>query len=394
MNRWLYRAAGTVGIAGGFLLLGAGSAQADDPEGTEALLGDVFSPTSGLPPLDLAVDGTAAPDAGELTLDPQDGRLGEPELLGSLPALPVGGLDSLLNQLPLGGVPLDAVGVPGGMIGTGGPLATDDGQLRPDLVSVDGDLVGLPTRLADQGFRTLPAPAPLSPETAGPAAAADPAAGDPEIVGPMPFLTDPIKDSLLPGTSFRQLSMVGGLVGQVPVAGPIVNQNLRSLPLVHEIVPTQEDAAAGDPLTGPVADDQVAPVIGQQLAAEYGYDPELLGNGLPLIGDSLAPVGQMVGVGNLPSQLPLVGPLAGPLLGSLPVVGDADPAAVTPAVPLPNPLPDPSAERPIAGEDPEYAESGYPNSPEILPGLPGLPDPFAVLHSLPLVGPLAGSLPL
>jgi hypothetical protein len=409
MNRWLYRAAGTVGIAGGFLLLGAGSAQADEAETTEALLGDVFSPTSGLPPLDLPVGATAGtPDASALTLDPDDGRLGQPELLPGLPALPTGGLDSLLGGLPLGGLPLDAVGAPGGVIGGAGPLG-DAGALGKDLVRLDGDPIGLPTRLQDTDFRTLPAPAPIPPASdAEPSVMSEAAAaGEPEIVGAMPFLTEPIKDTLLPGDPLSRLSMIGALVGQVPAAGPIVNQNLSSLPLVHEIVPTtqsQHTSPASDPLTGPITGVPLQPVIAQELAAEHGQ-PELLGGGgLPLIGNGLNPLGQMFGVGNLPAQLPLVGPLAGPLFGNLPVVGDADPAkAPGPAVSgqpaLPNPLQNPDAvdgERPIAGEDPEYAESSYPTaSPEQLPGLGGLPlDPLSVLQSLPLVGPLTGSLPL
>jgi hypothetical protein len=452
MNRWLYRAAGTVGIAGGFLLLGAGSAHADqasdtDPESMEALLGDVFSPTSGLPPLDLTGgdQATGSLASSALTLDPADGRhgtadrpaAGEPELLPGLPGLsglPTGGLDSLLGGLPLGSVPMDSLGLPGGAVGAGGPLVSGD----DDLLSVDGDAVGLPTRLTDPGARTLPAPAEAAPAT-------DPA---PEIVGSMPFLTQPLTNAVLGGGSLGDLVTLGDLAGQVPVAGPMVSQTVGGAPLVSDVVAHQPQHAAppaqlqpADPAAGPVGlpvdttdplglaqpvtGDQLPAVIGQELATEAGFSPELLGGGLPFIGNGLDPLSRMVGVGNLPSQLPMVGPLTGSVLGDLPVAGDpapADPAgpAADPAAGLPDPAaPDPAApgpaalgpgataERPVGGEDPEYAESAYSAPAELLPAAPGLgalpvagltqqlPVPsLDVLRSLPVIGEVAGGLPL
>src|SRR5256885_14134248 len=54
MNKWFRRAVGTVGIAGGFLLLGAGTAHADDsvsaakdPQLLHRLLEDPFKPARG-----------------------------------------------------------------------------------------------------------------------------------------------------------------------------------------------------------------------------------------------------------------------------------------------------------------------------------------------------------
>jgi hypothetical protein len=469
MNRWLYRAAGTVGIAGGFLLLGAGSAHADqasdtDPESMDALLGDVFSPTSGLPPLDLTGgDPTGSLASGALTLDPADGRRGQadrpatgmPELLPGLPGLPAGGLGSLLGGLPLGSVPLDSLGLPGGAVGAGGPLLSDD------LLSVDGGAVGLPTGPSGPtgpGPRTLPAPAPVE---------AAPATGSaPEIVGSVPFLAQPLTNAVLGGGSLGNLVALGDLAGQVPVAGPMVSQTVGGVPLVSDVVPHQPRHAApparlrpvdpaarpADPAAGPVdpaagpADPAAAPVglpvdtidplglaqpvtggqlpavIAQELATESGYSPELLaapedpeqlGGGLPFVGDGLSPLGRMFGVGNLPSQLPVVGPLTGSLTGNLPVVGNpapaalAGPAALGPPAGLTGPAtlgPGATTERPVAGEDPEYAESA---PAELLPAVPGvgalpaagltnqLPLPsLAVLRALPVVGEVSGVLPL
>src|SRR4051812_3075317 len=54
MNKWFRRAVGTVGIAGGVLLLGAGTAHADDsvaaakdPQQLNGLFDDLMKPTGG-----------------------------------------------------------------------------------------------------------------------------------------------------------------------------------------------------------------------------------------------------------------------------------------------------------------------------------------------------------
>src|ERR1043165_1963813 len=47
MNTWFRRAVGTVGLAGGILLLGAGAAHADDAALVPGQLDDLFSPAGG-----------------------------------------------------------------------------------------------------------------------------------------------------------------------------------------------------------------------------------------------------------------------------------------------------------------------------------------------------------
>ena len=47
MNTWFRRAVGTVGLAGGMLLLGAGAAHADDTALVPGQLDDLFSPAGG-----------------------------------------------------------------------------------------------------------------------------------------------------------------------------------------------------------------------------------------------------------------------------------------------------------------------------------------------------------
>src|SRR4051794_4573328 len=53
MNAWWYRTVGTVGVVGGFLLLGGAATRADatlpaGPQPLAGVLGDLLSPTNGL----------------------------------------------------------------------------------------------------------------------------------------------------------------------------------------------------------------------------------------------------------------------------------------------------------------------------------------------------------
>src|SRR5947209_17826332 len=63
MNKWFRRAVGTVGIAGGVLLLGAGAAHADesvtaakDPQQLNGLFDELLKPTGGPNNLGLSLD--------------------------------------------------------------------------------------------------------------------------------------------------------------------------------------------------------------------------------------------------------------------------------------------------------------------------------------------------
>jgi hypothetical protein len=156
MNKWLFRAVGTVGVASGIWLLGGTAAHAHeataapvtDPQALRGLLDDIFSPTNGLSDLGLSVDVpgsgvNAGLDAKPLQLRPNDGRTGVtarlpqrkdvflggrlPDLARSVPAvsmLPVGrteglpGLSGIAGGLTGGG----AGGLLGGLTNSGGPL--------------------------------------------------------------------------------------------------------------------------------------------------------------------------------------------------------------------------------------------------------------------------------
>jgi hypothetical protein len=348
MNRWLYHAAGTAGIVGGVLLLGTGGAQAGErDQNVDALLGEVFSPTSGLPPLDLPLAG-----------------------------------------LPLAGTPLDTPALSDARLGAGLPAPAQ-------LAQLDSDPLGVPSQAADTGFRTLPAPASAPVSEAGPA----------EIVGPMPFLTDSLTGPLLGGRSLGDLMPIGDPTGQVPVAGPVVGQTTRNTPLVSDLMagphartlpvsPQSTPADAADPLAGPIGGERLPALIARQLADERGYAPEQLGlpglgggglplagggglplagggglpglgggglplaggGGLPLLGSGMDQMTQMVGVGDLPRQVPVVGSLAAPAMDGLPMTGRQAPAGQAPAGPAPVQGPAAGA-RPVVGEDPEFVES-------------------------------------
>ena len=88
MNKWLRRAVGTVGIAGGIWLLGSGTAHADnaapanDPQRLSGLLDSLFTPAGGPTNLGLTLDTpttrvqTGALPGGPLSFSPGHGRAG------------------------------------------------------------------------------------------------------------------------------------------------------------------------------------------------------------------------------------------------------------------------------------------------------------------------------
>src|SRR5947207_1519527 len=89
MNKWFRRAVGTVGVAGGLWLLGAGTAHADDsvsaakdPQQLHGLLKDLFTPTGGRASLGLSLDtpghrmSAGVVPGGPLATTPHDGPSG------------------------------------------------------------------------------------------------------------------------------------------------------------------------------------------------------------------------------------------------------------------------------------------------------------------------------
>ncbi|MEV0273084.1 hypothetical protein AB0H43_30275 [Hamadaea sp. NPDC050747] len=170
MNKWLFRAVGTVGVASGIWLLGGAAAHAHeataapvtDPQALRGLLNNIFSPTNGLSDLGVSVDlpGNGV-DAGldantPLQLRANDGRTGVtahlpqrqdiflggrlPDLAHSVPAVAMlperteglPGLSNLTDGLTGSG---GAGGILGGLTGSGGPLNVVNGLTRGGLTS-------------------------------------------------------------------------------------------------------------------------------------------------------------------------------------------------------------------------------------------------------------------
>jgi hypothetical protein len=283
MNKWLYRAMGSVGVAGGMLLLGAGTAQAEptdraEPQPLDGLLAQLVAPVAGTGTVTAADRDGAVPVAVPLT-----GSIGHGSVLGGLQvAQPA--VDRLAG---LAGLPAPSGAAARTQPPAVGPLGlpAPAGDLLPALIGdklarqgFSADLLGDPGSLP---VGTLPAPGTLP-------------------VGALPLGALPV--GTLP---------VGapGAAGPLPIAGPLAGQALDRLPLG-----LLRPAAAPAPAPGrPVAD--------------------------------------------RPAPAPAVRPGA---------------ATVTDAATRRPPTGVRPGERPIAGEDPEFAESAaVPALPHLLPGLLG-----------------------
>jgi hypothetical protein len=143
MNKWFYRAVGTVGIAGGFLLLGGGAAQAEDVDATpttdpqlRGLLDDFFKPTGGGDFSQVALGPNAKDAAPDLMMRGQLSDLGgnvspnrDLGFLGAMPSSPTASVSpdalgsmggdgeavvtkkpALVSTLPIAGTFTDTIG--------------------------------------------------------------------------------------------------------------------------------------------------------------------------------------------------------------------------------------------------------------------------------------------
>ncbi|GAA0815050.1 hypothetical protein [Spirilliplanes yamanashiensis] len=168
MNKWWYRTMGTVGVAGGFLLLSGAAAQADpgapaQPQPLTGVLGGLLGPTDGLtgslggnpanglmpgddvvpgvvdgpylvPPPTMETRGNVAGDApaGRAATDAVDPA----GLAGRLPAGPAASVVSPLAPATGGGVPVlgDLTGLLGGGLLPTGDLLSGGGVAPADQV--------------------------------------------------------------------------------------------------------------------------------------------------------------------------------------------------------------------------------------------------------------------
>jgi hypothetical protein len=413
MNKWIRRAVGTVGIAGGALLLGAGTAHADDsvtaaedPQLLHGLVEDLFSPTGGAG-MSLDTPGhrttTGLLPGGPVQMAPNDGDVGMvlhapdqngqprdvyaggkmPDVFRALPitdAVPADGLGIApkpatteglpvgAGGLPVGNSPLDlprglttnGVGLPvdgvpfSGGPATGGGLPIGGGSLPPlgrGLPTGAGLPSGLPTGAGLPAGAGLPSGLPTG---------AGLPSGLPTGAGlPSGLPTGAGLPSGLP--TGAGLPAGAGLPSGLPTGSP-----LPAGGGVHDIAGAAKSVMLGD--------------------AVHVLPP---GEGLPLGGGLPAADG-----------LPILGEMLADT--ALPFQGNVNTLPNTPAIPLGQPLgssmSDPTAERPVVGEaaPANGALGGLPLGGLPLGGLPlgALPLGALPLGALPLNGLPVGTLPV
>ncbi|GAA0710516.1 hypothetical protein Drose_02255 [Dactylosporangium roseum] len=328
MNTWFRRAVGTVGVAGGMLLLGAGAAHADDTALAPGKLDDLLAPS-----------GSLALHAESSVIDTSTATTAEAGKQGSATGTTtqVGRqVPNVLRDLPLSTLlPTDALGLPrttSSRMPTLPALPTDAVPL-PGAVPAEDSLAGLPLAggLGDLDALGLPGADSLrgtsiaNTRTALPGTRSARAAEALPLVGGLPLLGNglPIRGTLKPvddfgiplgGTGRATEADALPLIGQVPLGGSDVlkNDSVTGVPVVGGIGPTpgiSTTAAANRlvPTTGALP--QVAGQL--PLVTEKAYAPKHSATYIPRHAQTEAlPV-----VGNLPllggNGLPLVGNLLG-----------------------------------------------------------------------------------
>ncbi|WP_173157241.1 hypothetical protein [Phytohabitans suffuscus] len=380
MNKWFYRAVGTVGIAGGFLLLGGGAAQAEDvdatppsdPQQLQGLLDGFFTPLGGDDFSQVNLGPNAQGAAPDMVLGGQLGSLGgdvaptrDLGFVGSAPSSPT----ASVSADTLGHGSLDRA------LGAGGEARAEKPNLISDLPVAGSftDTVGA-TRAVDalglSGTTTT---------------LLNGANGMSANAGNM--------DDLVPATSDVDASRAGAAV---PASLGLMPADAIPGVSTHKAVQGNTKGVARS--TGSQAQDLVPALIGDAMTARnpelfnrsFGYgQPEALPPvaTLPLIGD-LNLKGVPGAADNPSGDLPIVS-----ALGDLGLPGGLAPATTLPAPAASDASTDAKApthrrhstnERPVAGEDADYAEAAQ-------IGLPLVGDISNVTRVLPTNGSLAGT---
>jgi hypothetical protein len=356
MNKWFYRAVGTVGVASGFLVLAGGAAQADeadaaqpavDPQQLRGLLDTLFTPTAGaLPaaplPSDRAADAVDSPAPTDTPVGVAGNNLFVqgplPDVLRRVP----------LHALPAAPQPATPRTTESGPVDQLGGLPVIGGLLN-------GPLSGLGQTPVLPGAPALPGGSALPGASAPPGA--DRTAGDPTTEAPLSHDSAMLLDGVEP------VQGGPGLLDTLPLHSTDTNLPVRSshlnadpvLPpglLPDGVRPRVQTGTVGTelPVAGPVRVDstngtaRVPALIGDALAAErtelFGAPTEA---GLPLLG-SLPLVGSL---GNGGPGLP--GASKGGLpLGGLPL-GGVSPTNPLGGVSPTNPLGGAAATNPLGG---------------------------------------------
>ncbi|MEV1285941.1 hypothetical protein [Micromonospora sp. NPDC049679] len=257
MTNWLHRAVGTIGVAGGFLLLAGGAAQAQDahplpvsdPQELRGTLDDFLTPTGGsdlgltqltaVEPLDATTRDLIDPAAlgDRLLPDPAgvvnpDSRAPVAPPLGGLPALPdTSAVTDLLGGAPTGAI-TDLLG--GAPLAAPVPLATGGAGPVDAASPIDGVAALASGTALDQ---LAPAPANLVPALIGDAMTAQ----HPQLFsatgGHLPTPHDTVPRH--------------GVVAERPVADQELGATLPAASLLNDLVDQFRDAGSpgGSPLS-------------------------------------------------------------------------------------------------------------------------------------------------
>jgi hypothetical protein len=364
MTKWFYRAVGTVGVAGGFLLLAGGVAQADD------------AATTPVNDLQGSLDGFFTP-------------MGPSSLAGGAdPAAPLNGL----ANLSLGGKavnPTDSLGLLGAL-----PLDPTATLAPGGTGAAPGGLGGGPLGAVTGALGSAPAAAP-----------ATEAGGGLPVLGSLPQFgaipTDAVRNlnpTQLPSVqNFDAGKLLPALIGDnLAAQSPELfteSSPLASIPLVGDVMLAGALApppAAGAPADAPVDAPADVPA-GAPAGAPAGGGGAL--GGLPLLGS----LGGLTGGGAAPAG-PTTLPADAP--APKPAAPAAKPAApVKASGPSISPTSDNArgvgrhramshspTERPVAGEDADFAESTRVEALE----MPALNLPLPVVGNLGQLGGLLG----
>ncbi len=392
---------------------------------TSGLLGGDASPLGGL------TGGLTAGDKAGSPLDALGGLTGgDASPLGGITDS-LGGLTGGLTGGDKGGSPLDGLtgGLTDGLTGglTGGLAGERNNAPAPAPrplgdISQDpfGDWLDPPGELpVDQVMRQAVID-PLVDTTALDPADAQGVTLDPSLSAQVADATSQIVPALIADAMGKNSSiddlLAGTDIGATEAAGPA-----EGLPIVDKLPLVGDVLGNGGPLDGVLVVGDIAkqlPGVRAVVNGKLGLDTVTK---LPIVGGMLS--SGIVQGGKPGSSLPIVGsvPIVGDALGKVtgnlsgglnpgrganllnrePVVGTALPVAQTLPAPAmvaaqPHVGRHRATERPIAGEDAEYAESATEAAP--LPGLGDLPLLGSLTGGagggLPLVGDLLGGLPL
>jgi hypothetical protein len=266
MNTWFRRTVGTVGIAGGMLLLGAGAAHADDTALAPGQLDDLFTPTGG--PNNQSLQLQTHGDRIDTSTESMNGSGGR-DTSASLHTNHLNGrpMPGVLNGLPLSNlVPTDSLGLPRTTSSKLSSLPAVPGTTEDSLAGLP--LVGQLTSLGLPGLPAVPGlpgggalggngtsvtdTSTAFPSAQKPSPRRTKTEGLP-LVGGLPLLSNglPVRGTLKPvddyGIPIGQLPggaapEAGGLplVGDLPLGGSDVlkNDSVTGVPVIGGVGPT------------------------------------------------------------------------------------------------------------------------------------------------------------